>query len=155
MHLLDESLEYIVYNLLEKLMEIYFFSIALPNTGRYFIRYSYFISRATICAKISKILKISNFSQLHLISKLIPQSSLIYFPPTVSHKSSRYISRATSPVLSFFFFFFFYIQIYDSYSPTRFTISTHLFPHIFVTNACDFPELIDNIYANSFVTKIP
>lgn len=107
MHLLDESLEYIVYNLPEKLMEIYFFSIALPNTGRYFIRYSYFISRATICAKISKILKISNFSQLHLISKLIPQSSLIYFPPTVSHKSSRYISRATSPVLSFFFFFFF------------------------------------------------
>lgn len=107
MHLLDESLEYIVYNLPEKLMEIYFFSIALPNTGRYFIRYSYFISRATICAKISKILKISNFSQLHLISKLIPQSSLIYFPPTVSHKSSRYISRATPPVLSFFFFFFF------------------------------------------------
>lgn len=43
MHLLDESLEYIVYNLPEKLMEIYFFSIALPNTGRYFIRYSYFI----------------------------------------------------------------------------------------------------------------
>lgn len=110
MHLLDESLEYIVYNLPEKLMEIYFFSIALPNTGRYFIRYSYFISRATICAKISKILKISNFSQLHLISKLIPQSSLIYFPPTVSHKSSRYISRATPPVLSFFFFFFFFIS---------------------------------------------
>lgn len=121
----------------------------------YVIHISSCISRATICAKISKILKISNFSQLHLISKLIPQSSLIYFPPTVSHKSSRYISRATSPVLSFFFFFFFYIQIYDSYSPTRFTISTHLFPHIFVTNACDFPELIDNIYANSFVTKIP
>lgn len=110
MHLLDESLEYIVYNLPEKLMEIYFFSIALPNTGRYFIRYSYFISRATICAKISKILKISNFSQLHLISKLIPQSSLIYFPPTVSHKSSRYISRATPPVLSFFFLFFFFIS---------------------------------------------
>lgn len=73
----------------------------------YVIHISSCISRATICAKISKILKISNFSQLHLISKLIPQSSLIYFPPTVSHKSSRYISRATSPVLSFFFFFFF------------------------------------------------
>lgn len=43
MHLLDESLEYIVYNLPEKLMEIYFFSIASPNRGRYFIRYSYFI----------------------------------------------------------------------------------------------------------------
>lgn len=36
MHLLDQSLEYIVYNLPEKLMEIYFFSIALPNTGRFY-----------------------------------------------------------------------------------------------------------------------
>lgn len=42
MHLLDESLEYIVYNLPEKLMEIFFFQ-SLYQTREDFIRYSYFI----------------------------------------------------------------------------------------------------------------
>lgn len=44
MHLLDESLEYIVYNLPEKLMEIYFFSIALPNTGRFYTLFIFHLS---------------------------------------------------------------------------------------------------------------
>lgn len=72
---------------------------------------------ATICPKISKIPKISNFSQLHLIypGKLILRSSLIYSPPKhVSRKSSTLYfayNNTTTPVLSFFFpfllFFFF------------------------------------------------
>lgn len=101
---------------------------------------------ATICPKISKIPKISNFSQLHLIypGKLILRSSLIYSPPKhVSRKSSTLYfayNNTTTPVLSFFFFlssfFFFHIQIYDRYSPTRFTISRTSVPaNIFVTNA--------------------
>lgn len=64
---------------------------------------------ATICPKISKIPKISNFSQLHLIypGKLILRSSLIYSPPKhVSRKSSTLYfahNNTTTPVLSFFF----------------------------------------------------
>ena len=125
---------------------------------------------ATICPKISKIPKISNFSQLHLIypGKLILRSSLIYSPPKhVSRKSSTLYfayNNTTTPVLSFFFsFLLFFFSISKSTTGIHqrdLRLVAHLSPPIFLLQThtwhkCDFSELIDNIYANSFVTKDP
>ena len=97
---------------------------------------------ATICPKISKIPKISNFSQLHLIypGKLILRSSLIYSPPKhVSRKSSTLYfayNNTTTPVLSFFFFpFFFFFSISKSTTGIHqrdLRLVAHLSPPIFL-----------------------
>lgn len=127
----------------KKLMEIYiyiFFLIALPNTEKFYTLFIFhFVHKSslvrTICAKIFKISKISNFSpnftlypslSCNLAWFILPQAFL-----TKAHVYFAYNTACVIPPLPFFF----YIQIYDSYSPTRFMISTRLSRHIFVTNA--------------------
>ena len=131
-----------------------FFLIALPNRERkdFYTRCSYFIiahesslSVQQFARKFPKYQKFPIFPNftLYILASLSCDPAWFILPQnTFPAKAQRYISRTiTQPRLCYpfyfpFFFFFFHIQIYDRYSPTRFTISRTSVPaNIFVTNA--------------------
>lgn len=152
----------------KKLMEIYiyiFFLIALPNTEKFYTLFIFhFVHKSslvrTICAKIFKISKISNFSpNFTLYPSLSCNLAWFILPQAFLTKAHVYFAYNTAcvipPLLPFFF-----ISKSTTAIHQRDLWLVHVCPDIFLLQThtcdtpCDFSELIDNIYANSFVTKI-